>query len=901
MRIKSLFMAFLTGALALAACKKEQNPNDLPPSITVSPGAVSFEQSEGSQKLEVTATRAWTISGIPEWIAVTPASGAASLTASEVIVSVLSNTGNDREATLSFSIGLAKQAVTVKQKGAKGEIDNGKGTKESPYSVAGAVAFIQTLGADVESTEKIYIKGKISVVSTTFEASGNYGNASFDMVDAEGGDAVFKAFQTYYLGNRKWKSGDTDVKEGDEVIIYGPVVNYKGNTPETVGKGASFIYSLNGKTEGGDGPATGGDPKGSGTVDDPFNVAAAINAVKDLTWTSNDNYQKVGPYYVKGKVSSIKEQFGAQFGNGTFDMVDEGTTATFTAYRILYLGNKKWTSSDKELKEGDEVVICAELMNYRGNTPETVQNSGYLYSLNGETGGTPGPGGDPKGTGSQTDPYNVAAAINAVKNLTWTSNDNYQKTGPYYVKGKISKIADKGTYSESGTYGNATFYISDDGSQSNEFYCYRILYLGNKKYTSGTDIKVGDEVIIYGELMNYRGNTPETVANACYLYSLNGVTGGDDPGPGPSGDVKTVTVAEFIAAAESSTQQYKLTGTIGGTINSTYGNFDLTDDSGTVYVYGLTATNLGYGATNDKSYASLGLQAGDKITIIGYRGSYGEKIEVVYAYFVEKVSGGDPGPGPSGDVKTVTVAEFNAAAESSTQKYKLTGTIGGTINSTYGNFDLTDDSGTVYVYGLTATDLGYGATNDKSYASLGLQAGDKITIIGYRGSYGEKIEVVYAYFVEKVSGGDPGPGPDPGTGGTYDSNVTWTAGTDNAYDQDATVNGTSGVKVLKLGKAGNNPDWGKSTLTLPAGSSTLSFYAVSWNNADVASLVFSVNGKEVATVTPKANSGLAGNPTYTLTVSDSDYYTVNLGSSATTVEVKTTGGYRAALFGIVAQ
>ena len=90
-----------------------------------------------------------------------------------------------------------------------------------------------------------------------------------------------------------------------------------------------------------------------------------------------------------------------------------------------------------------------------------------------------------------------------------------------------------------------------------------------------------------------------------------------------------------------------------------------------------------------------------------------------------------------------------AVPESSTQKYQLTGTISGSINTTYGNFDLVDDTGTVYVYGLTATELGYGASNDKSYASLGLAAGDKITIIGYRGSYNGKIEVLSAYFVSK--------------------------------------------------------------------------------------------------------------------------------------------------------
>ncbi len=101
-------------------------------------------------------------------------------------------------------------------------------------------------------------------------------------------------------------------------------------------------------------------------------------------------------------------------------------------------------------------------MNYRGNTPETVAGKAYLYSLNGNTeggGGGGGSTGEAKGSGTLNDPYNPLGAANAVKNLTWTSNDNYETTGDVYVKGKISRIADKGTFTEGGTYGNASFYI----------------------------------------------------------------------------------------------------------------------------------------------------------------------------------------------------------------------------------------------------------------------------------------------------------------------------------------------------------------------------------------------------------------------------------------------------------
>ena len=123
--------------------------------------------------------------------------------------------------------------------------------------------------------------------------------------------------------------------------------------------------------------------------------------------------------------------------------------------------------------------------------------------------------------GTVDNPYSVEDAVAAVADLTWTSNTEYEATEEVYVKGIISSIASEGTYGESGTFGNASFYISDDGASTGaQFYIYRALYFNNEKYTSGQDIKVGDTVVICGKLMNYKGNTPETVAGQAYLYSL---------------------------------------------------------------------------------------------------------------------------------------------------------------------------------------------------------------------------------------------------------------------------------------------------------------------------------------------------------------------------------------------
>ena len=816
MNIRTRFLTFLAAAAAVfTGCQEQEADFDLP-SIKIEGSGVTVDNETKKASfsaakdltaitLSVTATRdwkaeiEWDADEVP-WINVSPEEGVGTGRAQDVKVTILDNPGYNRAKQIKFNINYDYKTLYITQAGEKGE--EVVGTLENPFTVAGVNKYVKTLGSDVQSPDAVFVKGIISQIADagTFTEGGTFGNATFYISDDGSTNNQFYCYRILYLGNKKFQAGQTDIKVGDEVIVFGKVVNYKGNTPETV-QGSSFLYELNGVSDGG-APTPAGEAKGTGTLDDPYNPAGAMAAVASLTWTDNNTYDTTGDVYVKGKISRIADNGtftqGGTFGNASFYISEDGTSSgEFYCFRVLYLGNQKFQSGQTDIKVGDEVIICGQLMNYRGNTPETVAGKAYVYSLNGDTGGgvtPPGPSGEAKGTGTVSDPYNALGAANAVKNLTWTSNTEYDTTGEVYVKGKISRIADNGTFGQSGTFGNASFWISDDGTQTDEFYCYRILYLGNVKYTSGTDIKVGDEVVVCGQLMNYRGNTPETVAGKAYLYSLN--DGGTPPGP-DTGDVKAVTIAEFNTAPESDKQVYELVGTIGGTINTTYGNFDLTDATGTVYVYGLTATELGYGAKNDKSYASLGLNEGDKIKIHGYRGSFNDKIEVMYAWFIEKVGGGDE-PQPSG-VKAVSIADFNAAPESDSQVYELVGTIGGSINTTYGNFDLTDATGTVYVYGLTATELGYGAKNDKSYASLGLAEGDKIKIRGYRGSFNDKIEVMYAWFIEKVGGSTPGGGDTPGGSSvsfaTNADTQSWAAETDGTY---GTGFGTT-AQGLKLG------------------------------------------------------------------------------------------------------
>lgn len=412
----------------------------------------------------------------------------------------------------------------------------GDGTAENPFNVAAALEYINNLGADVESDRDVYIKGK--VVTVTEEYSTNFGNGTFYISDDGTNKNQFYVYRAMYLGNKKFANGNTQIQEGDEVIICGRVVNYKGTTPETA-QNKSFLYSLNGETAGGGGGAS-GTPKGSGTLDDPYNPAGVIAYINTL----GSDVESPKDVYIKGKIGTVTEEYSTNFGNGTFTIVEEGAEGTaFTVYRALYLGNKKFANGDTQIKEGDEVIVCGKVINYRGNTPETQQNKAYLYSLNGKTAGggdTPTPG-EAKGSGTLDDPFNPVAANNYASSLAAGAKSDKD----VYIKGKISSIKEKfGTQ-----YGNASFYISEDGKAENEFYVFRTLYLGNVKYTEGENINVGDEVIICGKVMNYMGNTPETAGNESYIYSLNSGGGGGGETTGNvtktvDGNIVTLVVAD---------------------------------------------------------------------------------------------------------------------------------------------------------------------------------------------------------------------------------------------------------------------------------------------------------------------------------------------------------------------
>lgn len=95
------------------------------------------------------------------------------------------------------------------------------------------------------------------------------------------------------------------------------------------------------------------------------------------------------------------------------------------------------------------------------------------------------------------------------------------------------------------------------------------------------------------------------------------------------------TVAEFLAASVDANVEYTLKGTITAVANTTYGNFDLTDETGTVYIYGLNSPD---GATN-KYWATSGAKLGDDIIIKTVRAEFNGSAQGINAKFVELLPG----------------------------------------------------------------------------------------------------------------------------------------------------------------------------------------------------------------------------------------------------------------------
>lgn len=238
MKIKHLFLSLLAVAtVAAAGCTKDKSNEK--PSLKLDPSSLEFEAVTGTKTVKVDANQAWEIDEFDaDWVTLSKTEGDG---AAEIEVSVLANSGAAREAKITFRCSIVKKTLTITQNGAGGTIEEGDGTEAKPYSASQALGIAEKLASDATTDKEVYVKGIVSDDPDIDTSS--YGNATFSISDDGTATNAFTIYRCYSFNGEKFTDANT-VKKGDVVVVWGKLINYKGDTPE-MNQGGRLI-SVNG-------------------------------------------------------------------------------------------------------------------------------------------------------------------------------------------------------------------------------------------------------------------------------------------------------------------------------------------------------------------------------------------------------------------------------------------------------------------------------------------------------------------------------------------------------------------------------------------------------------------------------------------------------------------------------
>ena len=371
-------------------------------------------------------------------------------------------------------------------------------------------------------------------------------------------------------------------------------------------------------------------PTGDGTLENPFNVAAALEYTNSLA--ADEESPK--DIYIKGKVVTVTEEYSTSFGNGTYYISDDGTNKNqFYVYRAMYLGNKSFKNGDTQIQEGDEVIICGRVINFKGTTPETQQKKAFLYSLNGVTAGGGGGGGD-----------QTAIEVTCAKavELTNALDDGATSSEVYAVTGYITEVVGSPSKNQQ------TFWMADtkDGGRVFEAYWANLP-------EGVSEFKAGSKVKITGNLTKYVNNGKVTaeIKNA-NVEILEQGGGGDTPSGTEINCAKAVELTNALDDNTTSTETYTVSGYITevvGNVSKNQQTFWMADTKDGGRVFEAYWANLPEGVSEFK--------AGTKVKITGKLQKYvnnGNVTPEIKNADVEIVDGGGGGGETTGNAtKTV--------------------------------------------------------------------------------------------------------------------------------------------------------------------------------------------------------------------------------------------------------
>ena len=487
------------------------------------------------------------------------------------------------------------------------------------------------------------------------------------------------------------------------------------------------------------------------------------------------------------------------------------------------------------------------------------------------------------------------------------NTDTPESKGKKTVQEFISAADTQNYYELTGTVSgfNSQYCSFDLTDATGKIYVYSVLDASKSQWSG--KIANGGTVTIYGKYLYYEQKSQHEVVDA-YIVSYTSDSGNDDPVTPPSGDA-TATIADVLASSGALASGT----TIEAVVISNRALNNLTSKKG-LYVQDATGGLQFYlGANHEFDFGDKVLIDLSGATLAEYNGAV--QISGLAVEKIARISAGN-----SVTPKTVTIDDFLA------NKYE------GQYVAIEGVQVVDADLNKTFVEGESHTSINLQTADGKTFAIFSSKyasyGSEKVpqgsgTIKGISSISKGAMQVIFAQDSDYAGltgtrfdgttppdGGDQGGDDDdpvtpPSGNGKFDSELTWTLGA-NAYDvtsqtpQKAVVNGEMVENLLKLGKSSAGGD---ATISIPSGTTKIGFYAVGWNKSNGTVLTCEA-GSSTENFTLTANTGASGNPdpTYEITVTDSDYFTFSFPAGTKNVVVKTTGkeNCRAIIFGLKA-
>lgn len=839
MKIRNILLSSLALATVLFApsCSKNNDEPSGAPSIELNPSVLTFEKASSSQTFEVVATRAWKLNGtLPDWVSIEPTSGKAT-NGKDVKVTVLENTGLDRVAEVKVTIGFDEKTLTINQKGS-GSADD---------------AIVYKNDFDKEEATKTY---------GTSSSSWPYLD-QFEGWKNETGSGI--ANVTYGFSGMSVRANSTsnssysDYKgSGSNNMFFGTSA-YLSVQNLTLSAGVNYTLSFGSERYVQDGDNTFNHSE--------FHVYVSNDAKKwvELEYTFPDGDKD-------GKWDQASSTFTVPEGTTTLSLYFKTDVAS--AYRL------------------DDVVLSA------ASTSGTVIDFSKGTELDG---------------GSSDDDYSKAESKTVAEFIAAANTSTY-----YKLKGKVSGF--------NSTY--CSFDITDD---SGSIYVYSVTSESKTAYAN--KIKNGGTVEIAGKYLYYESKKQHEVVDAQILSYEDGE---DTPST-------KMTIAEVLAAASGTSVEVE--GIVAGAYTR---GFVITDGTDYLLVYDgskcaadvkdkvtVTGTTAVYNGVvqvgspavtvvsqnNDLNLpdpkvldaTAFDAYSSDKIEYISYTGT----LAVSGNYTNVTVEGASTHTGSL----TYIPASFDASSFDG-KVVKVTGFYIGISSSKYINTmttELVEDTTTKY---LSVSSTSLTAKKTDTSASFKVNGNVQWTAVSDNPDYtvspasGEGSATVTVTFaannsdVDKIARITVSTTEEVETKSyeielthsgaasvDYSSDVEFVVNADNkSYSEKVTVNGeTEQYSALKLGTSSKG---GSATVTLPAGTTAVKFYAYAWSGK-TATLTFTAGGQTVGTQALTANSGCNNTSPYKLVnVTASDEYTIPVSGVTADTEVTVSADKRAVIFAV---